>query len=289
MNLFLTSPMKIIRLLKHILLPYLLFKIHRILHKPTKNTEELQVVRTWWGPLLLQHDPGLTPDLIRNGIYDASLSLAMLTAIEPTSRMLNIGANIGYFSMLAARASAKRIYAIEPAKKNFEILQKNMSSFPAVTCIRSAIGDRTGHITLWHDERLPGSHSLSDANTTQSDSSEDVPITTVDAFLSTQEESIDMILMDIQGAEVAALRGMKQTLSKNPPRFLFLEFWPFGIRNLQEEPETIRSILHQAGYRLAHAGRSSLPDPEMEWDALVAECERRKNGKGFCNLVARLM
>ena len=270
-----------------LLLAALWFRLRFPFGTSKKQTGDKTVsLPTWWGMLTLQRAAEQTPRLQRLGIYDVEQSLVLADVLGGNMNILNVGANIGYFCVLSAYFSKGSILAVEPEESNFALLQMNTSPWPRIHCVRAAIGNSTGTSTLQLDAEMPGSHSLKEANTRNAGSKQEVPVVTIDSLLAKEGKKVDVMIMDIQGAEMLALEGMQRTLREDPPRYIFLEFWPYGIRNFQKNPEDLWKVLHGAGYTLRHVGRSSLPDPETKWRDLIAACEREKQGKGFCNLLA---
>lgn len=73
---------------------------------------------------------------------------------------------------------------------------------------------------------------------------------TLDRLLAeTGIEKVDVIKMDIQGAEALALRGMFRTLAYNPDLVIFTEFWPWGIEQTGLSPLGFLSDLQKEGFR----------------------------------------
>ena len=77
-----------------------------------------------------------------------------------------------------------------------------------------------------------------------------VKTTTLDDFLASQKiAKVDIIKMDIEGAEIMALEGMRNTLIKHMP-LLFLEFSPHSIIKTNRNPMDLLSILRNVGYSI---------------------------------------
>jgi len=237
--------------------------------------------------MALRDDEGLTPEIKRTGVYDLPLSAAVANKMKSGMNILNIGANVGYFSVLAAYYGAGKIATFEPDPGNFTLLQKNTEAYGShVRCTHAAISNTEGTTNFWINPNLSGNNSLSESNTKEAATSLEVPMTTIDAYLHDYPMHVDMVIMDIEGAEVLALEGMRNTLRTDPPGIMFIEFWPYGIRNLDRDPSQIRTILHEYGYTLHHIAPTAWPDPETQWEELLLSCQNTKQGKGFCNLVA---
>jgi hypothetical protein len=81
-----------------------------------------------------------------------------------------------------------------------------------------------------------------------------VVVLTLDDYLSQHDISrVDMVKIDVQGAEMGVLAGMKKTLLSNPHLLLFTEFWPHGLRRFGVEPQTLLNFLvDEVGLSLFH-------------------------------------
>lgn len=132
---------------------------------------------------------------------------------------------------------------------SFGLLKRRTEGRANVTVNQLAVGDHTGHITLYcnrsnrADNRVHASLGEETAETVE------VPLTTLDDYCEAQRiDRIDAVKMDIQGAEVAALRGFRQTLERIRPQWLVIEFSPEHLRAAGSGTEDFWSILDQLGY-----------------------------------------
>lgn len=170
----------------------------------------------------------------------------------------DVGANIGYFTRTASAivGAAGKVIAIEPAPANIAILKANIaacSNPDNVILFLAAASERSGLTDLFlspvnaGDHRLfdmPGNDMLFDQGATR----ESIPVRTerIDTLVSRIAPSIKhikLVKIDIQGYEVAALRGMCQILTAYRPIVLF-EFWPYGITAAGYDPmEAINTLL----------------------------------------------
>lgn len=118
--------------------------------------------------------------------------------------VLDIGANIGFYSLLMSRmvGDSGKVYAFEPEPRNFEILQKNIALNKITNVIVSnlALSDKVGKsfMELSSDS---GQHRLSDSGV-------EIQTTTIDEYF--KDTKIDFIKMDAEGSEGKILKGMSQ-------------------------------------------------------------------------------
>lgn len=105
--------------------------------------------------------------LKETGCWEEDLSLFLLGFFtegkESEFTFLDIGAHIGYFSVLCAECCPKaKIYAFEPNDELFKILKENTSKYPNIHLINAAIGEKVGETTLYCSPDNTGDNSLSE-------------------------------------------------------------------------------------------------------------------------------
>lgn len=90
------------------------------------------------------------------GIYEPKTVAAILRNVKPGGTMIDIGAHIGYFTLMAARAAGPEghVYAIEPDPANFAVLVENvrLNKYENVHLIRGAAWDKEEPLTLSREE-----------------------------------------------------------------------------------------------------------------------------------------
>lgn len=174
-------------------------------------------------------------------------------SIKNGSVVVDIGAHIGYYTVVAGKRAGRqgKVFAYEPEQRNFSRLARNVEIndlSDTVTLIRCALSDKKGTGHLYIDEENKGHHSLaSNGNTCNTT----VQIQTLDNSLkSFGWPRIDVIKMDIEGAEFLALSGMKETLVRNSNIILFTEFYPKAIRRMGGIPLRFLETITGLGFSL---------------------------------------
>lgn len=156
--------------------------------------------------------------------------------IRPGMTVFNIGANVGLYTLMASRLTGitGRVYAFEPSSDTFNILLKNIDANKAVNvqATRMALADQKGRLVLKADrhnptadghryvEKLNGEKLLSDLD-------EVVEADTLDAFVESSGPYLtnrpDLLIIDVEGAELGVLQGAVKTLASSKNVAIMLE------------------------------------------------------------------
>ncbi len=137
--------------------------------------------------------------------------------IKPGTVVLDVGANIGIYSLIAAKRGA-RVYAIEPDPDNIRALRHHIeiNGFTnRVTVFEMAATDHPQSLVLFRNPKNSGGSTL--LGTGEGITVEGRTIDSIDL------PPIDVCKMDIEGAEVRALSGMSGTLARSPNLKLLVE------------------------------------------------------------------
>jgi FkbM family methyltransferase len=148
------------------------------------------------------------------GCYDYPITRLIETLIVPGMVFLDIGANAGFFSLLAS-ARCKQVFAFEPLPANLRRIARNIeiNRLKNVSVIGKAVGDREGTATLY----VPQSDNSGLASLNQMAGAKmiEVPVLTLDDLVRAQQLGrVDLIKIDIEGAEVKAFEGARELLSR---------------------------------------------------------------------------
>jgi FkbM family methyltransferase len=161
------------------------------------------------------------------GTYETDLQAAAAKLIQPGSVVYDIGANIGYISLLSAQLSGLtgKTFSFEALPANVERLMTNISINglgSRVTVIHAAVIDTDQRVTfLTHPSGAMGKALGSAGRDEQYNGRITVPGLAVDTFIYDQNHpEPDLVKMDIEGGEGSALAGMQRLLSEKKPIFL---------------------------------------------------------------------
>jgi FkbM family methyltransferase len=157
------------------------------------------------------------------GTWESEVIKVIATIVEPGMAVMDIGAHIGYYSLLFAKqvGPAGRVFAFEPLAENFALLQKNvkLNNLKNVQLLSQAVFSRRTRITInVPDEQLhPGSGSLYNARGVRQ---YDVDAISVDDFCEESGIRPHILKMDVEGAENDVLIGAEKTVARYRPKLL---------------------------------------------------------------------
>jgi len=143
-------------------------------------------------------------------------------ALQPGDVVLDCGANIGLFGREAVRSGASLVVAIEPSPENLECLRRNLAEEikqKKVIVYPKGVWDKEDVLTLNIDPDNTAANSFVRKTSHKEISVARIPLTTVDKLVTELGLSrLDLIKMDIEGAEQKAITGATNTLRKFRPR-----------------------------------------------------------------------
>jgi FkbM family methyltransferase len=166
-------------------------------------------------------------------LQEADVTRLVERIIGRDSTVVDVGANIGWYTMLAARR-ARKVYAFEPEPESFSLLSRavtannceNVEAYPL--CLSDHIGTETLYLS---QTRNKGNHSIMSSDGA---SAVQVDCTTLDMLF--PEEQIDLLKLDAEGAECKVLSGAKNLIAQKRLKNVIMEwnpaFWSdMGILN----------------------------------------------------------
>lgn len=192
--------------------------------------------------------------LVNTGEYEPLESAALARAAEDARVICDIGANIGYYSVTWARrlAAGGQVHSFEPVPTTYARLRRNIelnTLNDRITANNRGLGEVPGTLKMYIP-KFSGSGAASLMNLHQDEDTMevDVRIDTLDNYFATNGiNSFDLAKIDVEGAELMAVRGGARSIQTYKP-LLFLELlrkWskPFGYH-----PNDLISLLASWGY-----------------------------------------
>ncbi len=222
------------------------------------------------------------PVAMINGRYEQETTKLMERVVEPGMRILDIGAHVGYFSLIAARAAGPdgKVYSFEPEPVNYSLLVENAkrNGYENIVTIQKGVSNETGTTTLYiagldNGRNSLYRHDLPQAGTTT------VEITTIDAYLESQGwPEIDLVKVDVEGSELLVWEGMEQLRQKSSQLKLILEFNPALLRSAGIDPMQFLSMPGESGFKVEWIDEENglLPIESVNTSELSSKLETRE-------------
>jgi FkbM family methyltransferase len=186
--------------------------------------------------------------LARRGLVEPQDVRFFLSLLEPGMTVLDVGANIGMYTVLAARrvGPAGRVHAFEPTPAVAGSLLRNiaLNALDNVVVNEAAVSDTAGVATLFLGETCDRSSLAGGGTPVQ------VEAVTLDGYLADCEvPKVDVVKMDVEGAEARALRGAGRLLAGEDAPVLMLEFNAEALGAAGSSEAELRGLLEWHGYR----------------------------------------
>jgi FkbM family methyltransferase len=214
--------------------------------------------------------------LYTTGMWEKNEAACFKRHIHSGMVVLDIGANVGYYSLLAAGnvGASGKVFAFEPEPSRHRLLEKNIQAngCKQIVSVQMAVSNKTGTARLYLDPgKNPGDHRLYDSN----DGRESIVVETVrlDDFFRDNDSPIHFIKMDIQGTEMAALEGMGDIIKRNDDLVILTEFWPEGMRKCGFSPIQFLNTLAGQGFRLHIVADENKALKQREPAQILKMCE----------------
>ena len=228
-------------------------------------------------------DEVIRPYVERAGTWEPEEGRLLLDLATPETRFLDVGANVGYFTVLLSRhRSGIQIDAVEPEPGNVSLLQMNLW--------HNQVDARVWPMALSGGERsLPLAFSEHNAGDTRTNAARPKQWYDVVAAAARGDDlfpgrGFDLIKLDVQGFELDVLQGMPLTLDRSPGVVVVAEFWPAALRGRNMDPASVLQAYREMGFEMVTQVDDDLrrlEDPEI-----IAVCD--DSGEwGQVNLVLR--
>jgi len=230
-----------------------ILRIERFLYNLTNPNDLILIELNNYKIYVNSSDTGVALPLIKKGVYGEFLTEIFKNIIKSDTTMIDIGANIGYFTLIAASLiNDGVIYSFEPVNTNYLLLIKNVdvNKFKNVETFEKAVSNKNGNVKIFIDGKNLGNHSLAKPNVPAMVDFIEVETITLDSFFQSDKIVTDNILikMDTQGAEGLVIEGAHDFLLNNNIKIL-LEFWPKGLRNMDINPlELLNKLKNYYGF-----------------------------------------
>lgn len=180
----------------------------------------------------------------------------ILRSVGPGSLVIDCGANVGEISALFLARGAD-VIAFEPDPVAFEALRRRVGHYPNVTLHQQAVSDHSGTASFFfHKERADGSGGpeftvsstlVAEKRNVDTSHSIEVELVDLDAFITALGRKVDVLKMDVEGAELAILSKMLDKGSYQQIGLMLVETHETKIPGHLGELSVLRQRIDRAG------------------------------------------
>jgi len=158
--------------------------------------------------------------LMWTGCYEPELVALLRQVLDPGTTFVDVGAHIGYFSIVAAAlvGESGAVHSFEPDPDCFSRLVLNSRAYPWVTTYNSAVADRNGEISFYRSPKQSESGWGAIFNEDGKRAELSVRVCTLDNWMSEEGiEKISVLKMDVEGSEYRVLEGAQALIARTRP------------------------------------------------------------------------
>jgi len=208
--------------------------------------------------VVYHHNDAIFAPMLATGGFEAETTRLLRDVLEPGMTVLDVGANIGVMSLIAARAVGETgsVHAFEPGPTIVPTLQRNVEAngFAGRIFVHAlAVGAKPGTVQI---HVAPTGDALASIYAEAAESgggtsvATAVPLTSLDAW---GEEHrwplVDLIKIDVEGAEISVLEGMRELCNRSGASKLIVEFNIRTLRIAEKTPQDLFAALDACGFR----------------------------------------
>lgn len=193
--------------------------------------------------------------IVRDGMYEPETVRVFASLLSPGMTVLDIGANIGQYTLVASRrvGPTGQVHAFEPSPHLAGRLKENlaMNGITNVVVNEVAVSDAVGEAVLsCPDPDNPGENTIVSAGADgRPTTSVPVKTTTIDTYLAERSvRRVDLVKIDIEGAELLALRGASALLARDDAPLFIMELNPRTLSYGGAGSRDLLDLLKQHGY-----------------------------------------
>lgn len=225
--------------------------------------------------LKLSFDSEISRCIYVEGVFEPNEFCFLKRVIKPGMIFFDIGANIGLYALFASRlvGSDGFVYAFEPSSREFARLQENLSinEIVNVKAMKIAIAEKNTSRELFVADDWHGGHNTFARQfpyeATSLKAKEVVTTRALDEIVKEEAiQRVDIVKIDVEGAEHLVLEGARRTLERFRPTLL-IELNDTALRNQGSSSQKICQLLDALSYALYRFdGHTGMPVRTRNWD-----------------------
>jgi FkbM family methyltransferase len=213
-----------------------------------------------------------------SGLYEPNVTKLFKALIAPGDTVIDGGANIGYFSLLSSQyvGETGTVHAFEPVPSTFRALQRNieLNHRGNIVAQQMAISNNSAGLALElpQDEHSDNFKDWAASSVILGQGPIiQTPSCTLDEYAADHGiAQIKLAKLDLEGAEIHAIEGMRRLLREQCISYLICELNASLLDAIHADLDGVRRSLQQVGYRCFHINqRGALSPAELPLDSVV--------------------
>lgn len=226
------------------------------------------------------------------GIWEPYETALVLALLQPGDVFVDVGANIGYFSVLAASivGDSGAVHAFEPDPQNYRLLEANAGLNDLrerITAMQAGLSDQAGQGELFLSEDNLGDHQIYASGETR----RALPISLLRGsdVLADSVHRLDLLKVDTQGSELQVMHGLMpllQALSAKPN--IIIELTPLSLRRADASGRALIELLaelQQPMWIVDHVEHRLVASSVAELACWCDEVDAVVGDAGFMNIL----
>ncbi len=234
-------------------------------------------------------DETITKVILERGVWEPGTTKVIRDLLKPGDVFIDVGANIGWFTLIASRAVGDdgRVIAFEPAPGSHAIMQDNIrrNACQNVTLEQKALSDTRGTLQLHLHKTNGGAHST--ALSEERAESIDVDALPLDEYWKETGGEIALVKIDTEGAEGFILEGMRSILENQQRMAVIIEYHPLLFRKAGFDPAAVLNGFADLGYEIQAIVEPSGELVPIDKSRFAEVTELFEKNSAFANILLR--
>lgn len=203
------------------------------------------------GFLRIAYDTPYATKTFLAAVYDFYIETKRISIFSKNPVIIDVGANIGqYLFAIKSFLPESRVYCFEPDPTIFLLLKRNATFYRNVTIFPFGLSDRAGEVSFFRSKDFSEWSSLIKPQEGRSYEKITTNVKKGDAVFKDLDK-IDLLKIDVEGAELSVVRGMIKTLRK--AKYLLIE--TSLARDMDNNTNELFTLLINEGFQVDHIGR----------------------------------
>ena len=202
------------------------------------------------------------------------------THVKPGMKVLDIGANIGFYTIFLSKLVGKEgtVYAFEPDEDNFKFLERLTKNLSNVKRANVAVGEKSGITYLYKSQEMNIDHQVYDSGESREKTA--VKMVSLDDYLKGEKDDVGFVKIDVQGYEYHVFKGMKKVIARSKEMFIISELSPYCLKKAGASAEAYISEVKLAGFDVKVLSKDEIHDyssyAEDKWFYVDFTAEKTK-------------